>query len=670
METSPREPKPDYQLPVADYQLPITNHQSRVANACQYRIILVFILLLATGLRFYRLDAQSFWNDEGNSARLSERPIPAIIEGTASDIHPPLYYLILRGWRDLVGDSEFGLRSFSAFAGVLTVAVTVAIGKNFGTQIDTDDTGKKKNLRSPVFIRVPLLAGLLTAVSPPLIYYSQEARMYALLALWAVLSTWLLLKIHNSQFTIHNSLFYLLTIIAGLYTHYFFPAVLLTHSILIFIWLRQKKQRLSLSPRHLFTRLPLHPFIQWLAIMFAAFLAYLPWLPIFLNQTGGRPGARGNFFQFLADAGRWLALGTTIEAKTAVLPLIAAGLLVVGGLVIGRRATAVLPLFVPVLFMVAAGTTRPEFFKFMVVAAPFFCLLIGDWRLVDSLQSLISNLLIIILLFGSGRSLQALYFNPAYARADYRGMAARIAAEAHPNAGIILDAPNQWEVFTYYHRAGAPVYPIPMGRPLPDKIDAELTAIAARHDRLYAIFWGEAQRDPERLVERWLDEHAFKATDEWVGDVRFVTYAVPPEPAAAMATAVNLPFGDAITLNGYTLASDKLAPGDIVQVTLFWATAVPLQTRYKIFLHLVNENGELIAQRDSEPGGGLNLTTTWEPGKIITDNHGILIPAGTPNGRYQLRLGLYDLTDPNARLPIQTGAGRIDAYSIATISVE
>jgi hypothetical protein len=276
----------------------------------------------------------------------------------------------------------------------------------------------------------------------------------------------------------------------------------------------------------------------------------------------------------------------------------------------------------------------------------------------------------LILLFGNGRSLQNLYFNPAYARADYRGMAARIEAENHPNAGIILNAPNQWEVFTYYHRDGAPVYPIPTGRPLPDKIDVELNEIAARHDRLYAIFWGETQRDPERLVERWLDEHAFKATEEWIGDVRFVTYAVPSEPAAEMATAVNLPFGDAITLKGYTWVSDELAPGDILQITLFWETAVPLDTRYKVFLHLVDASGQPVAQRDSEPGGGLNLTTRWPPSETILDNHGVLIPADLPPGSYQLRIGLYDLTDPNARLPIQTDAGTVDAYPIAAISVE
>jgi hypothetical protein len=349
------------------------------------------------------------------------------------------------------------------------------------------------------------------------------------------------------------------------------------------------------------------------------------------------------------------------------------------GLIISRNGTAVLSLAIPVLFMIAAGTTQPQFFKFMTLAVPFFWLLVargdwrletGDWRLSHNLQSLVSSLLILIVLYGSGRSLQNLYFNPAYARADYRGMAARIEAENHANAGIILNAPNQWEVFTYYHRDGASVYPIPTSFPQPEQIDAELTEIAARHDRLYAIFWGDAQRDPERLVERWLDEHAFKTTEEWVSDVRFVTYAVPAEPAAEMATAVTLPFGDAITLKGYTLISDQLAPGDILQITLFWETAVPLETRYKVFLHLVDASGQPAAQRDSEPGGGLNLTTRWPPGETIVDNHGVLIPADLPSGNYQLLIGLYDLTDPNARLPIQTNAGLIDAYPIATISVE
>ena len=101
----------------------------------RWRWLLVVILLLAFGLRVHNLEVQSFWNDEGNSARLSERSIPLIIEGTASDIHPPLYYLLLNQWRKLVGDSEFSLRSLSLFAGLLTVPLTFVLGKSWNTEL-------------------------------------------------------------------------------------------------------------------------------------------------------------------------------------------------------------------------------------------------------------------------------------------------------------------------------------------------------------------------------------------------------------------------------------------------------------------------------------------------------------------------------------------------------
>jgi hypothetical protein len=297
-----------------------------------------------------------------------------------------------------------------------------------------------------------------------------------------------------------------------------------------------------------------------------------------------------------------------------------------------RSRIPLLATLIPLLFMFAAGSIASQYYKFLLTAVPFFCLLVGFtfWNLpflsspqpspsrereLDSLPLSGGGLgwgslrftFYVLLLTGYclliTLSLNNLYSNPAYARADYRGMVARIGAEAHPNAGIILDAPNQWEVFTYYHRDGAPVYPLPTGisQPTPTGIDEKLSEIAAQHDRLYAIFWGETQRDPERLVERWLDEHAFKATDEWMGDVRFVTYAVPAEAAIEMETAVHFPFGDHITLNGYTLNGEHFQPGDIVQVTLFWQTAQPLDQRYKVFLHLVDTSGQLNAQRDSEP---------------------------------------------------------------------
>ena len=644
------------------------------------RFLPVLILLLAFGLRFYRLDAQSFWNDEGNSARLSERSVALIIEGTASDVHPPLYYLILRGWRELVGDSEFGLRSLSAYAGVLTVVVTMGIGKRLLVN------GK----------RLAMVAGFLTAVHPALIYYSQETRMYALLGLWAVLATWLLLRLGDWE--IGSLRFwrlvvaYVLCLAAGLYTHYFFPAIIVTHGLIVFTQYAIRNAQYTIRNT-----------LRWLPYPLAALLLYTPWLPIFLRQTGGRPNTDITFLQFLRAAGHWLAFGETLPVGWAV--WLAVGLVVLG-VWNGRYHTRV-PLIataIPLLFMFMAGSIAPQFYKFLVTAVPFLCLLIAfticDLRFSPSPQpspsrergadslplpggglgwgsrhhyvrltaygSLITVYCLLITF-----SLTNLYSNPAYARADYRGMAARIEAEGHPDAGIILDAPNQWEVFTYYHQEGAPVYPLPTGlrQPTPEGIDAKLSEIAAQHTRLYVIFWGEAQRDPEQLVERWLDEHAFKATDEWLGDVRFVTYAVPDEAATEMETAVYTPFGDHITLNGYTLNSEPFQPGDIVQVTLFWQTAVALSQRYKIFLHLVDAGGQPIAQRDSEPGGGLNLTTVWQPDEVIVDNHGLLIPTDTPPGRYRVLLGLYDIADPAARLLITTDESVQDSITLVTFEL-
>ena len=528
-----------------------------------------------------------------------------------------------------------------------------------------------------------LIAAALLAINPGMVYYSQEARMYALLGLWAVLSTVLLLRwlsavsgqlsVNSKQYSaISKSSFvwggaYVLCAVAGLYTHYFFPGVLLVHNLFVLFKIIQSLPKpLTINNLQLTIK-------QWPFLMLATFLLYVPWLPIFLDQFGSDSINRPGIWEFVTAVSHFLTFGATIELETSLLWLVA-GLLGLG-LVYGRSKLIlpVLSVIIPLGMMFATGTTGAEYFKFLVVAVPFWLIWLGAAFSETNQRGLqlLAGVCLLVLPWGMVQSLQNMYSDPAYARADYRAMANRILAEAHPNAGVILDAANQWEAFTYYYPDEGNVYPLPQGRshPNPDEIDATLSDIAAQHDRLYAIFWGEAQRDPERLIERWLDAHAFKATDEWYGDVRFVTYAVPSAPAVEMETAVSLPFGDNIALNGYTLGETILRPGDIVEVTLFWQTAVPLQTRYKVFLHLLDENGNLVSQRDSEPGGGLALTTTWQPGEVILDNHGLLIPSDLPPGSYQLQLGLYDLANPANRLPIATPDGIIDAYWLTTVIV-
>ncbi len=105
---------------------PMSEHRSR--------ILLILIFLLALALRGYRLDGQSLWADEGNSAALASRPLAQIAHDSAHDIHPPLYYWLLHGWTRLAGTSEIALRSLSALLGLLLVWLIYLIGRRLHGQ--------------------------------------------------------------------------------------------------------------------------------------------------------------------------------------------------------------------------------------------------------------------------------------------------------------------------------------------------------------------------------------------------------------------------------------------------------------------------------------------------------------------------------------------------------
>lgn len=318
--------------------------------------------------------------------------------------------------------------------------------------------------------------------------------------------------------------------------------------------------------------------------------------------------------------------------------------------------------------MYVVGATDPAFFKFLLAAVPFVCLLMGRAWGVPRRWLWLPGVLTALVLAGSAVALANLYGDPAFARADYRAIAARIAADDR-NTAVLLVAPNQWEVFTYYHRDGAPVYPLPRGQPDPALVEPELAAIAAAHERLYVLYWGEGQRDPQGVIARWLDANTFKASEEWVGDVRLASYAVapaaavPPTPSGATFAALD---GETITLREFAVWPPTARPGDVVGVRLVWSADATPARATKVFLHLLAADGRLVAQRDGEPGGGQRPTTSWAAGEAIRDNHGLLLPPDLPPGQYELRLGLYDALDPAARLPVNGG----DSLHLEVITVE
>jgi len=159
------------------------------------------LLLLAFAIRLYHLDFQSLWRDEVDAILFAEKGplglLPWFIEPGQNG---PLYYLLLSFWITLVGRSDFGVRFFSLFWGVLLVPLIYQVGRRWLER------------------RVALLAALLVGLSPYLVWYSQEAKMYSFLAFLSLLSVQLyLLALERNRWYLW--LAYLLATGLSMYVH-------------------------------------------------------------------------------------------------------------------------------------------------------------------------------------------------------------------------------------------------------------------------------------------------------------------------------------------------------------------------------------------------------------------------------------------------------------------
>ena len=143
----------------------------RVRRIDRVKLIVVGLTVFAAVIRFWRIGHQSFWFDEGFTVADSQASFGRMI-GLVHHVEltPPVYFTLAWVWSRIFGLGEIGLRSLSALAGVAMVPVTYLIAAKLISR------------------RVALLAAALVACNPLLIWYSQEARSYIVLALFGALS--------------------------------------------------------------------------------------------------------------------------------------------------------------------------------------------------------------------------------------------------------------------------------------------------------------------------------------------------------------------------------------------------------------------------------------------------------------------------------------------------
>jgi mannosyltransferase len=169
-------------------------------------VLLLVVMTLATGLRFWKLGQLSFWYDEVVTMRLAEAPSPAElihrlfeIDATRAPLHP----LLLQTWLRLFGSSEAAGRAFSVLCGIATVGLVFWIG------------------RMVFEAKAGLWAAYLAALSPPLVYYSREARMYAWLVMVTCVAWGLLFSLRQAGKAgrLPSMIAYSLSLTALLYSH-------------------------------------------------------------------------------------------------------------------------------------------------------------------------------------------------------------------------------------------------------------------------------------------------------------------------------------------------------------------------------------------------------------------------------------------------------------------
>ena len=134
---------------------------------------------MAFAWRLSGIGFQSLWRDEVDSLRFATQPWADLLGSfTRPGENGPLYFLALRPWLALAGQDEFALRFPAALAGVVAIPLTFVLARRL---LRASGQGGQSARRGIAVANVPLVSALLVAVSPYLVWYSQEGKMYALL---------------------------------------------------------------------------------------------------------------------------------------------------------------------------------------------------------------------------------------------------------------------------------------------------------------------------------------------------------------------------------------------------------------------------------------------------------------------------------------------------------
>ncbi len=496
---------------------------------------ILLIICLAYALRVFRLANQSYWWDELSTVGSSAIPMAEMLEYQFNNIsHLPFYFVLMQGWIG-VGDSEFILRYFSVIMGVLTVALIARTGRLIGGW------------------QVGFAAALLLAISPFNIWYSQEARMYTLVAFTVLAANWFILRILHGGGRI-NWFGYAVAMLLSVYGHYLTIFILIVHYAFFSIHYRIDKRLLR----------------QWLIYGGAVALLFAIWIAAILVNGGFRDAPIG----WIPDA-HWyqpfytllsLSIGPTINPTNPVvyIVLIIYIIALVSGFLKYFRSPApgigitperrqmmtyrllLLWLFLPItlVLLISLDMPIPEkrslyMDRYLIICLPALNLL-GAWGLATisekSRRRWLMPVGLLLITIISATALRNLYFDPLYSRDDWRQAMDHMAVNWQMD-DIYLVKPSQTIVAYNYGHESAEYAFVPYlpevedrNRFFEEEIGGWVASIAKQSERAWLIMVFENTnphgfpqvRNEEVLhkeaggsVEEWMDENCLRL-DQWL----------------------------------------------------------------------------------------------------------------------------------------------------------
>ncbi len=582
-------------------------------------------------------------DDEELSYRFTQ---PGLIETfeyvTYQDIHPPAWHILFWSWRRIVGDSEFAGRLQSALFSLIAVAFAYRCGREwFGG------------------VRYGAIAMLVCGISAYHVYYALEIRPYGLAMLVAALAMWLFgrwMQTGRRRWAVGWGA---AVGVMG-YVHYILAFLPLVQVIYFMTAARP-------SPRYLAGLL-------WAAAVGA--LVFAPWLPQFIYQVSLLRQVTQAQQIYGSGIGTFsTAVRTTPESIGQLINLMTNGHPAIYAVVIGagivwelrRRArqrlyflTLMWGIGVPALVLTANlwfGVYSPRYIAHVTLGVAL-TIAVGltafsnlrplRQRTPASKAFARVGWFFLVIFFG----LNALSFSRYLPmRVPHRDIFRAMVAHVHPDdrvyfLGTSVDDPvARWQMRQYLPLA---IYDQPLTRlnePLPRRV------------------WF--------ITDEWLRDDvqsAFRAL-EMTHPLQFVagdcvrTWCYLAQLMEAPPSSEPRRFGQHMAFYGVDIDRQDRAA---IEARLWWKVDARISLDYSIGLHLLNEAGDLVAQKDGpidHYAAETVPTSHMEPGRIYIDHRTMMLPLDLPSGTYRLSLVVYQPWD-GQRLQTDDGSDRVIAAEI------